>query len=186
MATLGRCNIHGFDSSLTPKTKTHYRIVALCSSHPFSQSFRPDFGPSSELFAHSRSSFMAITTVLSISYRKNKALKEWFRLPVISCVMEDCSEEYPEPGQSSGSKNSQEEAVVDLKLPRRSLLASFTCNACGARSQRLINRLAYERGLVYVKCSGCSQYHKLVDNLGLVVEYNLREEADWDTSTKQA
>ncbi|XP_073059378.1 uncharacterized protein [Primulina eburnea] len=177
MATLGRCNVHGFDSSLTPKTKTQYRIVARCSSHPISQSLRPDFGPSSELFAHSR---------LSISYRKNKALKQWFRLPVISCVMEDCSEDYPEPGQSSGSKNSQEEAVVDFKLPRRSLLASFTCNACGARSQRLINRLAYERGLVYVQCSGCSQYHKLVDNLGLVVEYNLREEADWDTSTKQA
>lgn len=27
----------------------------------------------------------------------------------------------------------------------------FTCNECGERTQRLINRLAYERGLVYVQ-----------------------------------
>ncbi|EPS62111.1 hypothetical protein M569_12682, partial [Genlisea aurea] len=70
------------------------------------------------------------------------------------------------------------ETTVDLKFPRRNLLVSFTCNACGARSQRLINRLAYERGLVYVQCSGCSRYHKLVDNLGLVVEYELHDEGD--------
>lgn len=176
MATLARCNSYRFVSSLSSITKTHHRIVSHCSSRQFSQSLGHDFGPNSKLFTHSR---------LSISYGKKKALKQWFRLPMISCVMEDCSEEYPEPSESSVSKNSQEEAVIDLKLPRRSLLASFTCNACGARSQRLINRLAYERGLVYVQCSGCSQYHKLVDNLGLVVEYNLWEEPDWDTSTKQ-
>lgn len=44
-----------------------------------------------------------------------------------------------------------QEAAIDLKLPRRSLLVTFTCDACGARSQRLINKLAYERGLVYVQ-----------------------------------
>nr|GMD21096.1 mitochondrial protein import protein ZIM17 [Ipomoea batatas] len=74
-----------------------------------------------------------------------------------------------------------QEVAFDLKLPRRSLLATFTCNACGVRSQRFINRLAYERGLVYVQCSGCSKYHKLVDNLGLVVEYNLGDEIGEDS-----
>ncbi|KZV55325.1 hypothetical protein F511_18857 [Dorcoceras hygrometricum] len=169
MDTLGGCNIHGFDSSLSSKTKTHHRIVSPCFSRSFSHFHGPDFGPNSVLCTHSR---------LSISYRKKKELKQWFGLPMISCVIGDCSEEYPEPAQSSVSKKSQEEAVVDLKLPRRSLLASFTCNACGTRSERLINRLAYERGLVYVQCSGCSRYHKLVDNLGLVIEYNLQDESD--------
>ncbi|KAL3501620.1 hypothetical protein ACH5RR_036069 [Cinchona calisaya] len=30
------------------------------------------------------------------------------------------------------------------------------------------------------KCSGCFQHHKLVDNLGLVVEYDFRDEIDAD------
>ncbi|KAK1425584.1 hypothetical protein QVD17_20938 [Tagetes erecta] len=69
-------------------------------------------------------------------------------------------------------------ATIDLKLPRRSLLVQFTCNACGVRSQKLINRLAYEKGMVFVQCTGCSQYHKLVDNLNLVVEYDFRDETN--------
>ncbi|XP_073024470.1 uncharacterized protein [Primulina eburnea] len=113
---------------------------------------------------------------LRISYREKKAFEQCHREPIISCLVQDCSEAYPEPLLSSVSKNGQEEASINLNLPRRSLLVTFSCNACGARSQRLINRLAYERGLVYVQCSGCSQYHKLVDNLGLVVEHNLQEE----------
>ena len=32
----------------------------------------------------------------------------------------------------------------------------FTCNECGERSQRLINRLAYEQGLVFVQVLVCS------------------------------
>ncbi|NP_001309777.1 etched 1 [Zea mays] len=82
---------------------------------------------------------------------------------------------------SSGEANSDAapsptEAAIDIKLPRRSLLVQFTCNACGERTKRLINRVAYERGTVFLQCAGCQVYHKFVDNLGLVVEYDLREE----------
>ncbi|CAH2066226.1 unnamed protein product [Thlaspi arvense] len=73
------------------------------------------------------------------------------------------------------SKDSSEVASMDIKLPRRSLLVEFTCDSCGERTKRLINRLAYERGLVFVQCAGCLQHHKLVDNLGLIVEYDFRE-----------
>ncbi|KAL7001291.1 hypothetical protein U1Q18_002442 [Sarracenia purpurea var. burkii] len=78
-----------------------------------------------------------------------------------------------------------QEATVDLKLPRRSLLVHFTCNACGERTQKLINRLAYERGTVFVQCAGCSLHHKLIDNLGLVVEYDFREEQVMDTNADE-
>lgn len=40
---------------------------------------------------------------------------------------------------------------IDIKLPRRSLLVQFTCDVCGERTKRLVNRLAYERGLIYVQ-----------------------------------
>lgn len=42
-------------------------------------------------------------------------------------------------------------AHIDIKLPRRSLLVQFTCDLCGERTKRLVNRLAYERGLIYVQ-----------------------------------
>ncbi|KAM7271300.1 hypothetical protein ACFE04_030514 [Oxalis oulophora] len=85
--------------------------------------------------------------------------------------------ETPFESESSGFNK---DATIDIKLPRRSLLVQFTCNECGERSERLINRLAYERGLVYVQCAGCLRHHKLIDNLGLVVEYDLRDEISID------
>jgi hypothetical protein len=44
-----------------------------------------------------------------------------------------------------------QEATFDIKLPRRSLLVQFTCNKCDARTKRLINRVAYERGTVFLQ-----------------------------------
>ncbi|VAH77365.1 unnamed protein product [Triticum turgidum subsp. durum] len=76
------------------------------------------------------------------------------------------------------------EASFDIKLPRRSLLVQFTCNKCDARTKRLINRVAYERGTVFLQCAGCQVYHKFVDNLGLIVEYDLREENGVNTCTE--
>ncbi|KAK9051140.1 hypothetical protein SSX86_027766 [Deinandra increscens subsp. villosa] len=105
---------------------------------------------------------------LGISYTKGPV--------VISCLVEDNPKAFPQPEGSSGSIELNSGATIDLKLPRRSLLVQFTCNACGVRSEKLISRLAYEKGMVFVQCTGCSQYHKLVDNLNLVVEYDFREE----------
>ncbi|KMT08420.1 hypothetical protein BVRB_6g140960 [Beta vulgaris subsp. vulgaris] len=78
------------------------------------------------------------------------------------------------------TNDSSKEPNINTQLPRRSLLVQFTCDACGERTKRLINRLAYERGTVFVQCAGCLQHHKLVDNLGLVVEYDFRNDADED------
>ncbi|KAL4586541.1 hypothetical protein LXL04_011177 [Taraxacum kok-saghyz] len=111
---------------------------------------------------------------LGISYSKRKAC-----FPVVvSCLVEDNYDAHHETEGSSDSHESTPGATIDLKLPRRSLLVHFTCNSCGVRSQKLINRLAYEKGTVFVQCTECSQYHQLVDNLNLVVEYDFREEID--------
>ncbi|KAE8776788.1 hypothetical protein D1007_50520 [Hordeum vulgare] len=82
------------------------------------------------------------------------------------------------------SAASPAEASFDIKLPRRSLLIQFTCNKCDARTKRLINRVAYERGTVFLQCAGCQAYHKFVDNLGLIVEYDLRDENGVNTCTE--
>ncbi|KAF6144046.1 hypothetical protein GIB67_037719 [Kingdonia uniflora] len=54
-------------------------------------------------------------------------------------------------------------------------MVKFTCNSCGERTKRIVNRLAYERGIVFMQCAGCLKHHKLVDNLGLVVKSDLRD-----------
>ncbi|KAH7315410.1 hypothetical protein KP509_21G048100 [Ceratopteris richardii] len=79
-------------------------------------------------------------------------------------------------GDFSSLGSDETETKIDLKLPRRRLQITFTCNACGFRSQKIINPHAYARGTVFVQCAGCEVYHKLVDNLGLVEEYDFRLE----------
>jgi len=83
------------------------------------------------------------------------------------------------------SHNSQPDPTIDLNLPRRSLLVQFTCDLCGERTKRLVNRLAYERGAIFVQCAGCQRHHKLVDNLGLITEYDFRENMNTDSGVDQ-
>ncbi|KAF3646695.1 putative tRNA(adenine(34)) deaminase, chloroplastic-like [Capsicum annuum] len=85
------------------------------------------------------------------SINGKRASEHLFRVPTIFCVVEDTNETRPESIKSSASSDSTKEPAFNLNLPRRSLLATFTCNACGVRSQKLINRLAYERGTVFIQ-----------------------------------
>ncbi|KAL2546542.1 DNL-type zinc finger protein [Forsythia ovata] len=158
------------DPAYISATRTiHVKAKGPISSLPFSHFLIPNFGPNHKNLISSR---------LRICYKRTTAVEQCFRVPVTFCLKGSNSEAYPETDLPHVPNDAPMEAAIDLKLPRRSLLVTFTCNSCGARSQKLINRLAYERGLVYVQCSGCSQYHKLVDNLGLVVEYNFQEGTD--------
>ncbi|KAF5443500.1 hypothetical protein F2P56_036050 [Juglans regia] len=109
------------------------------------------------------------------------ASKRAYRILAVSGLVEDSSEKQPE----SEPEVSGTGAHIDIKLPRRSLLVQFTCDLCGERTKRLVNRLAYERGLIYIQCAGCLRYHKLVDNIGLIVEYDLREKINMDSDNDQ-
>ncbi|KAH0857320.1 hypothetical protein HID58_085581, partial [Brassica napus] len=97
--------------------------------------------------------------------------------------------EEEESKESSEVNSMRQVASVDIKLPRRrSLQVEFSCNSCGERrTKRLINRLAYERGLVFV------QVHNVVDVLSIIswlkilviVEYDFRKETSKDSSSDQ-
>ncbi|EXB65557.1 DNL-type zinc finger protein [Morus notabilis] len=147
-------NSHSLSSSTADLHRPTNSLLSFNSFKPFSSS-KPQ--PTINL------------SRLILSHRKTKRGP---KILVISGNSETCPESEP--------NDSNSEATVDIKLPRRSLLVQFTCDLCGERTQRLVNRLAYERGLIYVQCAGCLQHHKLVDNLGLVVEYDLREEINAD------
>jgi mitochondrial protein import protein ZIM17 len=38
-----------------------------------------------------------------------------------------------------------------------------------------VNPHAFEKGTIFVQCKGCEAWHQLVDNPGLIQEYDFRD-----------
>ncbi|WZZ51486.1 hypothetical protein YC2023_051593 [Brassica napus] len=94
----------------------------------------------------------------------------------------------PEEEESKESSEvnsmSRQVASVDIKLPRRSLQVEFSCNSCRERrTKRLINRLAYERGLVFVQVQNVVDVLSIISWLRIlvIVEYDFRKETSKDS-----
>ncbi|CAG0914778.1 unnamed protein product [Notodromas monacha] len=47
----------------------------------------------------------------------------------------------------------------------RTLKLEFTCKICSERVSKFISKLAYDRGIVIVKCPGCENLHLIADRL---------------------
>lgn len=46
------------------------------------------------------------------------------------------------------------------------LKVMFTCKKCNYRNGKIISKLAYEKGVVIIRCDGCRNNHLIADNLG--------------------
>ncbi|XP_063992913.1 DNL-type zinc finger protein-like [Diachasmimorpha longicaudata] len=42
----------------------------------------------------------------------------------------------------------------------------FTCKKCGTRNSKIMTKLAYQKGVVIIRCDGCKNNHLIADNLG--------------------
>ncbi|XP_053977145.1 uncharacterized protein LOC128875531 [Hylaeus volcanicus] len=50
------------------------------------------------------------------------------------------------------------------------LKLAFTCKRCSHRNNNIISKLAYEKGVVIVRCNGCKNNHLIADHLGWFTE----------------
>uniref|UniRef100_A0A0V0G8M4 DNL-type domain-containing protein n=1 Tax=Triatoma dimidiata TaxID=72491 RepID=A0A0V0G8M4_TRIDM len=52
------------------------------------------------------------------------------------------------------------------KINPKLKLIIFTCKVCKTRNTKTISNQAYTKGVVIIKCEGCSNNHLIADNLG--------------------
>ncbi|CAK9824583.1 DNL-type zinc finger protein [Anthophora retusa] len=60
----------------------------------------------------------------------------------------------------------QNETKKVLGKLERKMKVIFTCKKCNYRNGKIISKIAYEKGLVIIRCGGCKNNHLIADNLG--------------------
>lgn len=73
------------------------------------------------------------------------------------------------------SASLQSEATVE-ESGAGLLKANRYCDCAGTRSSKLVNPIAWKKGLVFAQCPGCKAWHKLRDEAGLVDEVKFTDE----------
>ncbi|XP_026672994.1 uncharacterized protein LOC108629328 [Ceratina calcarata] len=63
------------------------------------------------------------------------------------------------------NKNEDAEKKVLGKMEQK-MKIMFTCKKCNYRNGKIISKLAYEKGVVIIRCDGCNNNHLIADNLG--------------------
>ena len=65
-----------------------------------------------------------------------------------------------------GAAGTEAAAADDAKgTGQRQLFMQFTCNRCEGVSQYMINKNAYDDGIVICTCQSCGVRHLIADNL---------------------
>ncbi|XP_015173291.1 PREDICTED: mitochondrial protein import protein ZIM17-like [Polistes dominula] len=72
--------------------------------------------------------------------------------------------------KSINSNDKEENQKVLTKIEPK-LHIIFTCKKCNTQNSKTMSKLAYEKGVVIIRCDGCKNNHLIADNLGWFNEF---------------
>jgi hypothetical protein len=75
-------------------------------------------------------------------------------------------ESRPVEGKEASVETTATTTTLNIGRIQPKLELHYTCGVCELRSTKQFSRVAYEKGVVIIRCGGCESLHLISDNLG--------------------